>query len=378
MQRAWISAVTLVCASLMSVAPRPAQADVFKPIPSPPVIDNIVAPGSSVANQIQPKYPDSGGSPVSDGVFEVSATVSTNATLDALKSVTMCWYKASEGDTDCETLDPQYAFQMVWTESSATSGGTAGFSVSDSVAFSSNNYENDGSQVETTTDTSAYDETAQSMKIRFKFRVSNAMRAGSDWVMKLTALYDTELCAGSACPGVTATDLYTTSTPLTGRYVAYWGEITTSQPRIGFGVITEGGTSEVRTVNSFEYVANATSDYGMTGTDFYYDPNDEAAPSTSIPSAGADRLSLVKVASGYLPTNGQVVLECKAINPAGSDFVQIDVDGETLDASLDPTSELPEDTGEIDCKLTYGGGAAFALKIYSSVVTISILQTLPA
>jgi len=371
------------------IAPQRVQADVFSPIPSPPVVNITVAPA-----EIQPQYPDSLGVGESGGVYTLTATIATNATLAALNTVQMCWYRSGEGaDDSCATLNPQNAFQMVWTEATAAAAsgvnvGKAGFVVSTTDEFASNRYSNVGSQVETTADTASYNKDAQSMTIKFSFRVSSAMLAGSDWAVKVTAVYDDNLCNNEVCPGTTVADT-TGSDSESDINVLYWGALTTSRERMGFGVVGENSTSEIRTANSFAFVANAESDYSMIGTDFYYDVNDESAPVTSGENA-VDTLTLVAgegvEAAGL--TSKQVRLECKATNPAGPPppeseleperfgFVKVDKDGERLGITIPATGETPVDTGAIDCKLSYGGGASEALKIYSSVVTLSILQKL--
>lgn len=364
-------AASLVLAAL-AVAPHHAQADVFSPIPSPPVVVITASPRT-----IEPNYPES------TTVYTVSATVSTNATLAALNTVSMCWYR-SGGDATCSTLNPANAFQMVWTEANATSNGTGGFAVSVGTFgvgfdYRTNRYANAGSQTETTTNTASYSSGAQSMTIEFSFKVSSAMEAGSDWFVKVTAVYDENLCNNAPCTGVTEANR-TGSAFESTRAVSYWGALTTTQERMGFGVVAENGTSELRTANSFDYVANATSDYSMVGTDFFYDLNDTSSPPTTTNGNPVDTLTLV--AGGGLEAAGlsskQVRLECKATTPApapaSTDFVEVDKDGERLGVTISATGESPVTTGAIDCKLSYGGGATNALSIYSSAVTLSILQ----
>ena len=375
--------VGVVTASALLVAvPVGVHADQFTPIPSPPVVVVQSAPGGSVTvgsstttlANIQPKYPDSGEDVAGSGVFTVTATVSTNATLAALASVSMCWYKDDVGaDDDCVVLNPANAFEMVWTESDELSTGKSGFEVSTATGFDPNNYVNDGSQVETTTGTASYDDDAQSMTVKFSFRASNAMRAGDDWAVRVTAIYDENLCGGSPCDGLTEVERTGTDTA-TGLDVNYWGVVTTAQERMGFGVIAENGTSDVRSMTSFEYVANATSDYSLAGTDFRYDPNDTAAPDEE-----ADSLELIAGSDTGVTglTDKQVRLACRAVDPVpfpAPDFVNVSTSGVTLGAEVTATGEAPVTSGEIECTLSYSSGAVNALQIYSSVVTLSILQ----
>ena len=301
------------------------------------------------------------------GVYTVAATVTTNATLAALETVTMCWYRAAivGADTNCAVLDPEESFAMRWTEATAAAspaGGTAGFEVlAGASPFDLNAYRNDGSRTETTSGVGSYASTNNTMTIKFSFRVSNAMLASDNWVVKVTAVYEDELCGGDSC-GWDLDDRDDTDT-WEDRHVAYWGEMTTAWEPLGFGVVAEGGTSPEVSATGFEFVANADSDYSLTGTDF-----------ESEGTATTDTLELVT----GVPSGKQVRFDCKASDHAGADFEAVGKTAVALGANITPTSETINDDETIVCKLSYGGNdsgrALYALRIYSATVALAIGQ----
>jgi len=362
--------IALVASGLIA-APNVVQADGFIPVPDRPVVVVNEAPGESSAAAIQPKYPDSGGAPTSGGIYSVTATVTTNATLAAFSTITMCWYKASAGtDTQCtSTPNPQNAFQMVWTEATAaaTPNGITGFAVT-----GSNAYVNSDSQTPAT-GTAAYTDTAHSMTIKFSFRVSNAMLAGSDWAVKVTAVYDDTICNNPAtveaepCPeSYTAADR-TGSDEVTGRHVAYWGEMRAQRESLAYGVIVPLATSSPQTASAFNFVTNAPSDFTMAATDFSYDPD----------GGGATPPDVVALTTGS-PGLKRARLECRAADGqtnSETSFLPLEVADISLGATIVPTGETVNTEGTIICTLQFGSGAGFALKEYSNIVTLSIVQS---
>ena len=373
------------------------SADEFKPLPGPPEV-NIL----TFTDEIQP------ANPVSDGTLvEVQATVETNALLDDLSTVTLCMYK-TEGVGTVQPTAPYYdgtnthsdtepcgglggtpnaanSVQIVWTEQSADTlgDGQGGFNIIGSIGDigpGGNEHAINGSTACTSgdpdaspTSTCEYDEEEQFVTLTFKFRVSYALLAGTDWNYKVSAEIPDSACGDATCSEL-GIDLSPESFrgsdevgtdkdgagPDTAETITvlYYGEVRTgaTDSASDFGYLQDTQTSDYETYDAFDYLTNGMSQLTLTGTDFS--------------RASGDTLSLVQT----VPSTEEVALSCyDSLDWAVvEEYVAHTDDSATeLDYQRDPTIEEVTD-GSITCRLTYGGGADVALATYSNTVTVGI------
>lgn len=326
--RRWAAGIVL--GGTLAFAPSMVSADSLTPLPGAPSVDITSVPAS-----IQPQFTYVGG----DGSYSVGVTVATNATLSVLETVKMCWYKGTAiGEspwTGCPIVGPEDGFEMVWTEAADAFTVSAG-----------TKYAEDGSSI---VGDNGYDDSAQTMDMMFTFKVSNAMLAGSDWNVRVTATYD----AAGSYPDASGFD------EESGKTVEYWGQITTEREAAEFGFVAEGGTA-FDTVSAGAWVANAPSDFTLRGTDF---------TNGSVP---ADTLILRSAAGA--PGTGEVALDCEVDDDAAESVRIPKIIDVRAGADVGPSGEAPVTTTMMFCTLTYGGGAAKALTEYSNTVTIGIVE----
>jgi len=352
-----------VFASPLAVVPQVASADTFTPLPGPPSVAITASPtvaSLDPATGIQPADPSS------TVVYNVTARVTTNATLAALDTVTMCFYKGTEitDDASCPT-DPKNGVLLTWTESEAgdvfAKAGTnqyalgTGGNVSTAKVLGANPGVYDAT----------YDPTQKSVELKFNFKVSSAALAGTDWNVLVTAAYDSTFYVN--WPGYQ--DAEGSAAVTSGITVKYYANVS-GRTAAGFGSVAEGGTSFVDNISAGTYKANAESDFSLTGTDFT-SSGDTLALGSGI--AGSEAGKDVARDDGKI-----VALDCALVANPVLNAIRLSplVDGlpvpVLMGGTLATTGEDGDDTQKMSCTLRYGSGAATALAEYSNTVTISI------
>jgi len=340
-----------VFASPLAVVPQVASADTFTPLPGPPSVAITASPTAASLGEsagIQP------ADPASTVVYNVTARVTTNATLAALDTVTMCFYKGTEitDDAFCPT-DPKNGVLLTWTESEAGNvfdkAGTNQYALGtgDNVSTAKVGAEY----------TDPYSRAAQSVELKFNFKVSSAALAGTDWNVLVTAAYDSTFYVN--WPGYQ--DAEGSAKVTSGITVKYYANVS-GRTAAGFESVAEGGTSFVDNISAGTYKANAESDFSLTGTDFTSSGDTLALGSGSAGSeAGKD----------VVRSDGKkVALDCAL---GASLAVRLVKDTAVpMGGTLATTDEDGDDQQEMSCTLRYGSGAATALTQYSNTVTISI------
>jgi len=300
---------------------------------------------------IQPAYPRS------TDIYTVSAQISVTSpvTLEALKDVTMCWVKTDEiaagkASSDCSTLDPRYNFKMTWSEANAASAtgddvGIAGFAVVRDETFGKTKYRNARSQVETTEGVASYDNSVQSMKIKFNFRVSSAMTAGEQkWSVSLTAAYDTD-----ASPTVVTAE---------NLSVGYFSSISIDKELVDFGAVAPGATKPSQQLKLGAYRANSESELVLRGTDY-------------VCAENACSSALLLVNNPESNAVGTVVLECR---PKDGSPITLTTSNTPI-LVIPATGELEEELTSFSCTLSYGGGAERTVK-HLGPISLDIRQAL--
>ena len=320
--------------------------------PTPPLPEPTEPPAppetaeSTAASLIVPAYPNS------EETYTLAAEVEVlePMTLANVSTVTMCWYKVDAvgladgvetgpGSSDCSKLDPRYNFKMTWDEASGTVGGTTGFAVGSTVANPTNNYVNAGSQVETTPDVSSYDPAARLMTIRFAFKVSSAMSAGSDWSVSVSVALDDP----------TVSLAVDTRQELS---VGYWGSLFTTKQAIDFGLVAPGGSSSKALVSLGTYRANSVTTYSLQGTDYY---------------CSSDACTTLFLRGANSEASDGVDLECTL----DAEPVRLGTDIRHV-GTLPATGEAEADIAGMTCTLLYRGGAPLAFSEYSGPILVSI------
>jgi len=371
----WIAAAAIVGGVVASSPNSPVQADTFYPLPAAPIVTNVSFPtgGTAIA-------------PGGDTIYTVRATVAVDAQVKDLSTVTMCLYK----DGTAGTFDTVQSAIATGTDACTGAGNTAANSflvtwtaLNQQFAISSTTNGLASWQLGTGGDVSTfktkanigdasfgeYTGTHQALQIEFKFKVSHAMLAGTDWKVKTTATYPDSLCQTllPQDPEKKCSD-YDASIQLSGSdtepigTVAYYSVVTTSaadSQRLKYGFLLPGGTSLVKESTAISYIANTISTMTVVGTDFTATPTDKLTLVTTVPT-----------------TNKEVRIECRDGRTGTDSSTFYAVPKETT-ASLvvqrDVTDESA-DTGVLQCKLTYGGGAKTALVEYSNTVTVGLAR----
>lgn len=335
-------------AAVISLTPS-ASADSFVPLPDPPTQEVLSAPST-----MQPAYPNS------TSVYTVAVAVGSQGTVANIDYIEMCWWKTSSGLSECtydstNSLDPRTQFKMTWYNYDAREGADPAyadewFSIAESYDgggyFWTNHYENANS-------TSGYgDGTDSSMNIVFKFRVSNAMLAGNDWNVRVTAY-----------------DLNGSSTPQTHSNISvnYFGAVTQDRSSQDFGNLGSSNNNWiVEEIEDGDFVANGPSDLTYKATSFTYEvggsvvseiPLATGTPTTSVPQGQAavdcnpnwnwDENSAVRMSSSpYL-------MRENVIGDSGTEW------GQWFNF-------------EHACRVIYPGGASVANVTYGNTFTVGI------
>lgn len=388
----WIAVGAILGGVLASSSNSPVQADTFYPLPGKPAVTvsytDSLAPGT---NKIE----------------VVTATIGLNATVGDLETVVLCAYKPSEAGGLSEfdatpgtdpTIDSvrlacngsdHNRIKIVWTESSsgdsfaAAEGGTLGagadLSTATTGAFSGTN----GAYV-----SGIYNQAAQALQVTFKFKVGPAALAGDDWVISVAANYPDNVCAtggGSNCTeysGFVADDLVGSGAE-TDVSAAYYQVVNTGGTRgrlgtyLDFEYLKDGQTSPEVTSEEDEitYTSNDYSTLTLRGTDFgRWDP---AANEDAGAYVEGDTLTL-HTESTTVPS-GRVAIDCRDFSASVATMFRVNkgvnaAGGTSLVHTRDASTST-EQSAQITCTLTYGGGAQVALQEYSNTVTVGLAQT---
>ena len=163
--------LALVASCLAGLAALPgAAADSLTPLPDPPTQEVMEYPKAML-----PAYPHS------TSVYTLSIGTGSQAGLDALDSVSMCWYEVGGDDTcsDGDGYDPRYNLYMEWTNQRDGGDPNTWFWVGNVCDGGCWNYMenyaiNDGSTADFVPD-------ALLMTVAFRFHISDVMAAGTDW-----------------------------------------------------------------------------------------------------------------------------------------------------------------------------------------------------
>jgi hypothetical protein len=256
--------------------------------------------------------------------------------LANLSTVTLCIFDADaispngSGVTPCANAatDPKHIFEMVWTQST------------DSFAVTGTNHYQNVSSV------SNYgDGTALTATMNFKFKVSNAMMQGSNWVIRVEAVDDQAQVSATGELSPVAVD--------------YFGAVTTQRTPTAFGDLLANGQSTRSGIASGAFLANGISYLTLEATDF---------------ANGSNTIAIDPNGAQWPPT-GTVALDCEAAAVwNGANGVRVGTSATSFDWGLfsSGTGETADSSHVHSCVLTFGGGATVARVEYTSTVTIGI------
>jgi hypothetical protein len=280
--------------------------------------------------------------PKSEETYTVVARVVTDhgLTADDLDVVTMCWHLAPQGSDECTTLDPRTEFVLSWQREGDN------FVVGTNEQFDTNSYEDDESEVEIGTSNTE-------VTVTFNFRVSGAMSAADNWAVTVRAFYSEDASPSRLSGAATVED----------RSVGFaWHIAPVVDTQETYSAIATGASRDV--VSAVEYFANGTARATISATNFVLQP-DAAMP---------DFEDVLALSSTLTPGLRQVTLQCGKTQA----HLQIVTSADYLleDYSLDPTTELGSMIN-LECRLTYGGGALRAFYNYANSVRISLTATSP-
>jgi len=324
--------VTLRRAALLSaiapaagafIAPA-AQADDFTPQNLPSVPTSLIRTYPLTA--MQPAYPRS------TSVYQVSADVANADGFDKVTRVKMCWYIT--GATDhCDASDPRSGFVMTWDPANSFV-----------VEGTSNNYQNASSDFT--------DVDATTKIINFKFKISDAMLAGTDWNLEVT-VYNNDINGDPQSQ-------YDTKSASVG----YYSYFATSRVPYDYGDVLENprGTSydayqAARSVGSF--LANGNSSITAQVTDFTHSTNSVVDDTLTLDVAYTHKKGTVEMVIG---NNNNIVRRMEANKPQTIYENQLAAG----------TGETPDNTFVQDALIKYYGGAKFPHTTYTSTLTIGV------
>jgi len=296
----------------------------FYPGPGEPGMSDLMTPET-----MTPAFPRS------VDVYEVSTTITTATGVEALDTVTMCWYKIGDNlSTDqCSEASekPQREFKVTWRQSSNSFVKTG----------PSNNYVLAAASDTGGASTSGYTEGSISMNIKFRFKISSAMRPGS-WGVKVTVLDD----SGQS---LAKTDTSTVN--------AFY-QVMSGRPLQNYGGVAPGGTVTIENFLAGSYATNTAADMTLHGDDF-----------NCAGCSESDKVTL-KTDEG-VPALGEVAVECNTGAQIGNPR-RVQKIPSKLGLALIETLEELDNRKRMSCRLIYGGGAPRALETYSTTMTVGI------
>jgi hypothetical protein len=404
----------------------PASADQFTPLEDPPSIvvqaDNILV-GDPVMDVTDPMVAQSGtdvdeyaafeafqpASPQSGEIYNVFATITTNGQLENVTEVRFCVYDsnddryatASNIDTDCgipAALAPNDPLPAIVTEDNDPTrvlviqweaGGTPTITV-----VGDNNHLNAGTEFDLDGKTEAADGNTRSAKIRFSFKVSNAMQVSAGWKIRVAAESQATIGDGEGSIQGEQTSIDLPTNPLT---VNYFAEMTTArESAINYGIVTPGLTILKEgddSISTGAYTANGASVLTINGSDFVNDPG-MGAPENTIALAtngdifvpndgrtdGDDEASRVAAIKNVL--TGTVSLDCAfapsidlEVDDDLKKFVQVRNAARIFALGIAKTGEDATELADHSCMVNYPGGGPVANVVYSNSVTVAPIQS---
>jgi len=350
------AALALILSALVAAASPAAKADTFTPGAAAPV---VTITGFSEA--IQPFYENS--SDADPGVaYFVTVEVVDSDGVDTIETVSICLFNGDSNDgagCDAPDADPKTMFYMDWLADGLDEGETYGPGASGSSGFEVGNSDSlyaigGGTDVSSWATTGGT--TPGLLTLTFRFYVSAAMLAGSDWTIRATAT-DDEDKVGTA---TTATNAVT---------VDYFGAVTVTRTSIDYGTIAPGESAARLNRPLGKFVANDESETGLTGEDFTY--------------TSGQFISTLDLVDDATPESGEVSLRCwrgDAELGGSESILVVPIFPRDLPSSVFGGAGAARGTGEDPtelkhgCELSYGGGAVVSSQQYQADITVGIRQ----
>lgn len=266
------------------------------------------------------------GFPRSSIVYEVTAEIESPLGVTGLDSVSMCWYEVTDGSPTCDSAatSPETEFLVTWNEASE-----------EFVKTGTNHY-----ALGTGGDVSTVVESGSFVTVNFKFKISNAMRAG-DWVVVVTALDD----AGLSRSRTESADV--------GSFYSVM-----VRPDKKFGLLPKNGSYTVNDTLVGEYASNAPGDFSISATNFN--------------CAGCDSSHQLTLVTSGDPGPGEVALDCSIGSTLEATPLRVTGSTKKFSRQLTETGETTNKNNKMSCRLIYGGGAKRALVEYSNTFTFGI------
>lgn len=360
------STALLLVASLISAAVvgPPAGADQFQPAEGPPTIAAPVltmqgADGAVTSDPVvafQPAWPES------TEKYHATVNVGAPSLTASLKHVTLCIYQPSahaDSEEDCDPADrdgepyepdPTSLFLMVWERANAPGEGESW--PANGGAFSvvgDNKYAESGSS------TDWDDGTQNTLEVVFGFQVSNAMRKGNDWAVRVEATDTGDRTASETLENVT---------------VAYFEKIVTQRASVDYGVLAVGVPVVKNDLPTGDYSANSRARLSIEGSSVF-----------SVTTGGGQTIELPLRARGVsgAPASNQIAIDC-AGQATFSEGASVRLDAGGLQELFGAVSRSGEDAAALplhSCRAEYGGGIDLANIALSTTVTVSLAEAAP-
>lgn len=320
------------------VVPQPAEADQFDTLAGPPTLSPIALTENDgdIFTSIQPANSNS------TDRYNLSVSAGLPGGHDTLGGVTMCWYLLDFEDcNDASTIEDQPEIVFKATQSVTRSG--AEITSETFRVVGTNNYDVNVDGFESSSSVLREETDSVNVDIIFTFKVSNAMRASSNWKVYV----EVEDNGGQ-----------TAAVVRDGIKIEYFAAMTLDREGVNFGGVAKGETSTVNNIDTGEYTANAQSQFFINASDF---------------SAGTGRdLPILETVGGLGPN--QVQLMCDRASNFNSTNAQLVTKSQsTFGDPIAPSSEEPEDAADHSCSVRFGQGQANNPNlIYTNTFTLAI------
>jgi hypothetical protein len=353
------AALALILSALVAAASPAAKADTFTPGAAAPVVTI-----TDFSNVIQPFFENS--SDADPGVaYFVTVEVVDSDGVDTIETVSICLFNGDSNDgagCDAPDADPKTMFYMDWLADGLDEGETYGPGASGSSGFEVGNSDSlyaIGGGADVSSWATDGGTTPGTLTLTFRFYVSAAMLAGSDWTIRATATDNTD-GAPKVGTATTATNAVT---------VQYFGAVTTTRTSIDYGTIAPEESAARLDQSLGRFVANDESETDLVGEDFTY-------------STGPSFTSTLALVDKDTPGSGEVSLRCWRGDAAlGATSILVVPDtARDLPSSVFGGAGAARGTGEEPlelkhgCELSYGGGATVSSQQHQADITVGIRQ----